>query len=254
MRMMRVLAGLAVLSTAGAAALRADFRDFSNFCSPGAVRTCASIQVYTTSISGPGSGTSVVILVRNLQGWGYGVDNTGGSVITRIGLVAPTIAGATGLTVVNSGAGQTGNPGLAWNLRNPGGLGGAIELTAGVAPGSVAGGIVGCNAPQGYYPSDYFQTCGGGWIAFAFTTTNDWSANDAQVAWLTQNFQSPIGGGVECDTNGGLPENPNTHAGRAACVNVTPEPITMLLLGSGLAGVGGAGLVRRRRGKDIVSE
>ncbi len=242
MRTVRVWATLGVLSVVGAGALRADFREFSNFCSPGPIRACASVQVQTTAMVG--GGTSVVILVRNLQGWGYGVDNTGGSVITRIGLVAPSISGATGLTV--SGGTATGAPSTFWSLSNPGGIGGSIELTAGVTPGTVEGGIVGCNAPQGWYPANRFSTCGGGWVAFTFTTTNDWSANDAQVAWLTQRF-AVNGAGVECDTNGG-------GAGRSACVNVTPEPVTMLLLGSGLAGVGGAGLVRRRRGKDVASD
>jgi hypothetical protein len=38
------------------------------------------------------------------------------------------------------------------------------------------------------------------------------------------------------------------------CVSAVPEPITMVLLGTGLAGVGGAGLLRRRRKNgDVVT-
>lgn len=245
MRTLRVVATLALLSTAGASVMRADFRDFSNYCSTGAIRTCASLQVTTNLIGGGGNGTSVMIFVRNLQGSGYGIDNTGGSVITRIGLVAPSISGASGLSVSSTNA-PVGAPSLFWHLSNPGSLGGPIELTAGITPGSMSGGILGCNSPAGGAPGNYYRTCGAGdWVIFQFTTTNDWSANDAQVAWLSQNYANG-GSGIECDTNGGAP-------GRESCVQVTPEPITMLLLGSGLAGVGGMGVVRRRKGKDVES-
>jgi hypothetical protein len=235
---------------AAVSAARADFKDFSNRCFPGAVRVCASLQVYT-AINGNG-GTNVVILVRNLQGWYWG-DNTTGSIITRIGLTTPTVVGATGLQVTGTAGTEYGTPATPWALSSPGGLGGLIELTAGLTPapgatGDVSGGIVGCGAPGiGGLPSSYFQTCGGGWVAFSFTTTNAWSADASEVAWLTQRVSSPYGPqGYECGSVQG--------GGRDACTTVTPEPVTMLLLGSGLAGVGGVGLVRRRRNKDVVSD
>jgi hypothetical protein len=242
MKTTRVLASLALLTAVGASTARADFKDFSWLCSPGAVRTCASLQVYTTLLGS--GGTAVTIAVRNLQGtaaW----DNTGGSLISRIGLVAPNLSGASGLTVGSIGAQVVGAPHGNWYLASPGMLGGPIELTAGITPGTKTGGIIGCSAPSGGAPGSYFRTCGTGWVLFSFTTTNNWSANNAEVAFLSQ-YWKVNNGGNECSSV-------DDGSGRPVCTNVVPEPITMVLLGSGLAGVGGAGLIRRRRGKDVTS-
>lgn len=246
MRTARVLAAASLLAVSSAGALRADFKDFSNRCTPGALRACASIQVYT-SLNGSG-GTNVTILVRNLQGGPFG-DNTGGSVISRIGLVTPTIVGASGLTVTGiNGASTIGNPGSQWLLRNPGGLGGLVELTAGLQNNGGPGGVLGCTAPWGGLPSSYFQTCNGGWVALSFTTTNAWSANSAEVAFLSTSY-AVNNGGFECDTD-------NLPTPRPQCFDatVTPEPVTMILLGSGLASMGGVGLIRRRKGTDVTTD
>jgi len=240
------MASLSLLAVSGAATLRADFKDFSNRCSPGAIRACASIQVHTVLNSS--GGTNVRILVRNLQGWTGGTDNTGGSIITRIGLTAPApMTGATGLTVAPFGAGVVGSA-KGWTLAQQGGQGGPIELTAG--PGqspwnTFAGGIVGCDNPSDGLPDSHYRTCSGGWVELTFTTTNAWSANDAQVAWLTQHAMNSDGAsGFECSTD--------AAGGQDSCEVVTPEPFTILLLGSGLAGLGGVGAFKRRRGNSAT--
>lgn len=240
----RIAATFALLAVAGVSTARADFKDFLTRCTPGSMRACANLQVITTP-DGSG-GTNVIIRLRNLAGTldVGNLDNTGGSLITRIGLVAPQIMGASGLTVnAVGGASSVGSPAGFWMLRNPGGLGGPIELTAGITPGTTSGGVAGCLPSYSGYQADRFETCAlGGWIEFSFNTTNSWSANQAEVAWLIQDANNPAGFGEEC----GSDPTTSTPGGRSYCA-VTPEPITMVLLGSGLAGMGGFGALRRRR-------
>ena len=241
MRLTRVVAAASLFAVASAASLRADQKTWFGFCTPGAVRACSSVQVITNLIAG---GTSVTIRVRNEQG-GFG-DNSGGSLISKIGLVVPTVSGASGLSVnAVGGASSVGTAASNWSLHNPGNLGGQITLVAGIGVNGGPGGIQGCSTPFGGARSSYFQTCGSGWVELTFTTTTSWSANQAEVAVLTTSF-AVNGQGFECGTV------PTPNAG--ACVIATPEPVTMILLGSGLASMGGFGLVRRRKGTDIVND
>lgn len=249
----RILSALAVFATAASVQARADFKDFTNYCNVVTLRTCASVQV-ETSPDGNG-GTIVIMRVRNLQGTNP-VDNTLGSVITNFGLTAPTITGASNLTVGTQGAvGIVGDPTTFWKITNTS-VGGAVTFSAGVntqlggiSPAKyLRGGIMGCDNAY-YIPTSYYQTCGAnsGWVVFSFTTTNSWSAKDAQVAWRVQGVVARNGGYKGCRTS--------DQAGsweECAPTQVVPEPVTMVLLGSGLMSLGGVGLIRRRRGTTVT--
>lgn len=205
--------------------------DFGTICTAGSINACASIMVITEEI--PGGGTQVTIKVVNMQGMAT-LDNTDGSLITKVGLTAPDIEGAVlqGVTA-ESPATATGNPSGYWTMLQGGqaNIGGnGLEFSAGSQ--NTEGGILGCD-PSNANPSNYFQTCGGGVVVIRFTTTNTWSAADAQVAFKAVSI-------------GDQDLSLNCRTGDDTCVPSTtvPEPATIVLLGSGLAALG---VIRKRR-------
>ncbi len=238
-KMILLLVAALVAVPTGNAEAQWDINSFLFVCLTGSLRPCASVIVET---HWNGSTTEVVLRVRNEQGTPGLPDVTGGSFLTQIGLTAPTLVGIAGFGVSTSvPVGETGSPLLHWQLE-PGGLAGQVTLKAGTDKGK-DGAIRGCDPPNGT-TTHFFNTCGAdgntGWVVFSFTTTNRWSANDAEIALKYQSIGDQDLS-LECRT--GDVDGPHV-------CSVIPEPETYALLLTGLIGVFGMGWLRRRKEKE----
>lgn len=231
--MVKKLLALAAVGTVWASPARADFF-FDNYCVTGAFPVCASVRVFSTP-------TKLTIQVWNLNGT-FGVPHT----LTAIGLYhsgSPFTGTLSNYRAYHvTGSGTTDITGK-WVLGSQ-----SINTLAGIqleaATGTNTGhqyGIVGCTDP-GPASANHISTCqsfpGTPYVQFEFNTSTQFSTNNLQLRWHSQ--QVAVVGSLKCDTGG---------AGNYPPCEVVPEPITMVLLGTGLAGLGGSGMIVRRRRK-----
>lgn len=235
----------------------------TSVCTTGAFRVCASVTMFVDA-----STNSIVMRVANLGG-----DPTVGgfigekSTLTAIGFFHSDPADAWEGTLSSFNVSYVTGAGIqdvtdvtsdwttpATDIKTLSGV--DTELSAGTDQGH-KGGIV-CEDP-GPPSANHRETCQDqlfdiqpNYVQFTYTfsqpTVDQFSFNNLQLRFHAQQLGPDGEGSIKCDTT-------RPPGDEYAC-EVVPEPITTVLLATGLAGMGGAGYLRRRRrrGQELVDD